>query len=157
MGSDSGWVSDGDPMLYILRLTGGDCVVVLASDEHNARKAAAELNADDAETVASVRPLDHFRIQLSPTENGTLDVARWDDGALDDILGNEYPLLYRAYCRANAAHFARTAESEEPILMHLKAEFERNTEIIRQGLRLELQRFGPREGSPKAKTARAHT
>lgn len=102
-----------------------------------------------------MRHLDHFRIQLSPTEDGTLEVARWDDGALDDIPGNEYPLLYRAYCRANAAPFARTAESEEPILMHLKAEFERNTEIIRQDLRLELQRFGQREGSPKAKTARA--
>jgi len=143
-------------MLYILRMTSGDCVVVLASDEQNARKAAAELNPDAGESVVSVRHLDSFRVQFSATEDGSLEVAQWDDGALDDILVNEYPLLYRAYCRANAAPFARTPESDEPILMHLKAEIERNTEIIRQGLRLEMQRFGQREVMPKPKTARAH-
>jgi hypothetical protein len=128
-------------MLYILRLTDGDCVVTLASDEQGAREAAQKLTYDEATTVASVRPLDNFSVRFCPTEDGSLQAEEWSGCALDGILAAEYPLLYGAYCKANAIPFTQRAESDEPILMHLEAEFERNTEMIRSSLVLERQRF----------------
>ena len=129
-------------MLYILRLTDGDCIVVLAPDEQTARQAAAKLNTDEATNVATVRPLDNFGLRFSPTEDGSLEASHWDDATLDGILASEYPALNEAYRRANAAPFAK-APAAEPILPHLKSEFERNMEIIREGLDLERRRFNP--------------
>jgi len=140
-------------MLYILRLTDGDCIVALASDEQCAGEAAAKLQPQDTQDIISVRPLDSFAVRFSPTEDGGLEVAHWDDAALDGILSNEYPLLNQAYRRANAEPFTTVPESDEPIPAHLKTEFERNTDIIRQGLRRERQRFERHEVVPKSKAA----
>ncbi len=141
-------------MLFILRLTNGDCIVATAADEPCARETAAKLNQDEAAAVASVRRLDTFAIRFSPTEEGSLDVAQWEDATLDSILASEYPLLNEAYRRANAMPFLQTANPQEPIFSQLKAAHERNTEIIRHGLQLERQRLLQREGRSKAATAR---
>jgi hypothetical protein len=145
-------------MLYILRLTNGDCVLALAADECSARQTAAKLSCEEGAQVTTVRTLDNFALQLSPTEEGTLEVAHWDDAALDGILASEYPLLFEAYCRANAQPLLTAAPSEEKNMAHLEAAYEQNTEIIRQGLRSERQRYrhgAPPEQPPKAKSARA--
>jgi hypothetical protein len=133
-------------MLFILRLTNGDCVITMEADECSARQTAGKLSLDESHVV-SVRQLSSFAVQLSPTEDGSLEVARWDDAMLDDVLANEYPLLDQAYRRANSAPFAVANDPEEPILSHLKSAYEQNAEIIREGLRLERQRFG-HEGVP---------
>jgi len=148
-------------MLFILRLTNGDCVITMAADEQGARAAATKLSANDRTQVASVRPFGRLAVQFSPTEDGSLEVTRWDDATLDDILKSEYPLLNEAFRRANAEPFARATDPEEPILSHLRAAHQRNTEIIRQGLQLERERFSketvPVKRSTKSKTSPAHT
>ncbi len=128
-------------MLYLLRLTNGDCVIATAADERSARQAAMSLSLDEVAEVATVRPLSSLGIRFSPTEEGSLEVAHWDDATLDGILANEYPLLYQAYHRANAGPFMKAAVSGEPMLAEFHAAYERNTEIIREGLRRERQRF----------------
>jgi hypothetical protein len=142
-------------MLYILRLTNGDCVIAMAADERSAREAAAKLSLDEAAQVATVRRLDAFGVQLYPTEDGSLEVGHWDDATLDGILAHEYPLLNQAYRRAIAEPFVETPSPQEPVLSLLRAAIERNTDIIRQGLRQELQRSIPAEVSTKSKAATA--
>lgn len=132
-------------MLFILRLTNGDCIVLLAPDEQTARSSASQLDILQGEDIVSVRRLDSFEVRLCPTEDGSLEVASWNDAALDSILANEYPILLGAYRRANAQPFARPND-KQPLLQHLRAEFERNTEIIRQALAREMRRFAG-EGS----------
>jgi hypothetical protein len=142
-------------MMFILRLTNGDCVVTMAADERSARETARRLNRseDDAAEVASVRRLDSFAVQFSPTEDGSLAVAHWYDATLDSILASEYPVLNEAYRRANAEPFLPTANPQEPALSQLKTAHNQNTEIIREGLRLERQRFSQAEVSTRSKTA----
>jgi hypothetical protein len=142
-------------MFFILRLTNGDCVVTTALGQDQARKNAASVCADEATEVASVRLLPEFTLQFSPTDEGSLEVKRWHEATLDGILANEYPLLEEAYHRANAEPFTKLPDHEKPNLEHLKAANERNREIIRTGLELELQRFG-KEGNSLPKSPPAH-
>ncbi|MGA7402583.1 MAG: hypothetical protein WCC99_14805 [Candidatus Sulfotelmatobacter sp.] len=134
-------------MLYILRLSNGDCIVAMAADERSALETTKRLSQDASADVVAVRPLDGFAVQFSPTEDGSLEVAHWDDATLDNILASEYPCLNEAYRRANAEPFRKPSDPEEPILSHLKSEHERNIEIIRAGLRLELERFSRQQVS----------
>jgi len=144
-------------MLYILRLTNGDCVLALAADEPDARQTAIKLTQDEGSEVRTVRHLEHFAVQFSPTDEGTLEVARWEDATLDGILASDYPLLYEAYCRANAEPLLKASCQEEKTMAHLQDAYDRNAEIIREGLRGERQRFGANaasEPSQKTKAAR---
>jgi hypothetical protein len=126
-------------MLYVVRLTNGNCVILLAPDEGRARSAVNGMK----EEIASIRTLEAFRVQLSPTEDGNLEILDWDDSVLNCILKSEYPLLYEAYHEANARPFEKP-DADEPAILRLNAEFERNTEIMRQAVRLERKRFAPR-------------
>jgi hypothetical protein len=139
-------------MLYVLRLTNGDCFVTVAADEQSARQ-IAKLKLDPSTEVVTVRPLAGFAVQLTPTEDGSLEVSHWDDATLDDILASEYPLLHQAYLRANAEPFLPSPNPDEPILLELKAAHEHNTEIIRQGLQLEQQRFSQEGVSSRSKVS----
>src|SRR5580700_4875609 len=118
-------------MLYILRFNNGDCVVVLAADETTARKAARNLVGDQPVEVVTARRLRNFCVQLTPTDDGSLELVQWDDATLDDILTAEYPQLEDAY--------------------------DRNRAIIGEGLELERNKFKREEktSSQKAKSARA--
>lgn len=127
-------------MLFILRLTNGNCVILLAADEQNARQLLRKIDCGDGEIV-SVRALDRFGVHLSPTEDGSLEILSWEDSALDSILQNEYPFLQRAFHEANSRAFEQAA-TDEPSILRLNAEFERNTEIIRRAVRVERERCG---------------
>jgi hypothetical protein len=142
-------------MIYILRLTNGDCVVAMAADESDARRVAMRITTlEGVPEVASVRKLDAFGVRFSPTEDGSLQVTHWDDATLDSILANEYPLLNEACQRANAEPFLPAANLAEPVLSQLKDAYERNTDIIREGLQQELQRYAhPDAAAVKTKAA----
>ena len=136
-------------MLYILRLSSGDCVLALAADEHGARQAALRLNSDSNSSIVSVRPLDDLAVQFSPTEDGSLDVTRWGDATLNGILANEYPLIEQAFRRAKAQSFQRPTSSRPASLEDLKAWHELNTQIIRKGLELERNKFDQKPSNEK--------
>jgi hypothetical protein len=142
-------------MLYIVRLTSGDCIITLAADERSAHEAAKKLRQDESAEVATVRRLDSLGIQFSPTEDGSLEVAHWDEITLDDILASEYPRLNEAYHRANAEPFLTTSDAREGALRRLKTAHDRNTEIIREGLRLERERLNQQPAASQTNSTRS--
>jgi len=156
-------------MLYILRLSNGNCVVTLADDELSARQSAEKFGREHTAEVVSVRRLDSFAVQLSPTDDGSLELAEWEDSTLDEILASEYPRLKEAYRRANAEPFSKPAHSAASnsaasSLEALRNWHEANAGIIREGLQFERDRFSPQEqekaaaadnASATSKTARA--
>jgi len=139
-------------MLYVLRLSSGDCIVTSAADEPSARALNGTLKLEDGETIASVRPLSSFSIRLSPTDDASLEVKSWDDPSLDDILINEYPLLNEAFHLANSVRFMPPPNSKRPLVEQLREAHEQNSEILRKALRLELERLNP-QPAPQHKTA----
>jgi len=129
-------------MLYVLRLSTGDCVVAAAEDESSPSSLATSFGLQDGEEIVSVRPLPGFAVRFSPTDSGSLEVNAWDDSTLDDILVHEYPMLNEALQAANSVRFMPPATPDSPILEQLKQAHERNAEIIRAGLERELARLG---------------
>jgi hypothetical protein len=147
-------------MLYILRLASGNSMLVLAADKRRAREIAAKLHRGESDEVTTVRCLNTFAVQLSPTEDGSLEVAQWDDETLDGILESEYPHLYEAYLRANAEPFRPPSDPKlsavaQLDVAQLKGAYDRNIEIIRKALQLERKRLRHVEVSPKSSSARS--
>jgi hypothetical protein len=140
-------------MLYVLRLSTGDCILVEAPDQSIARDFALGYRLEEGESVVSVRPLPRFAARFSPNDSASLDVNSWDDATLDDILAHEYPLLNEAYRQANSTPLMEAASVNRDTLNQLKDAHEKNLEIIRRGLRLELQRFAA-EHAEKQKATR---
>ncbi len=128
-------------MLYVLRLSGGDCIVITAENENQAQVLAAQLMQEQGESVVSVRTLAKFGLRLSPNDDGSLDVNLWDDSSIEDILVNEYPVLNEAFHTANSVRFMPDPEPTEALLDQLRDAHDKNTEIIRRGLEQEVERF----------------
>jgi hypothetical protein len=141
-------------MLYVLRLSTGDCVVAAAEDESSACSLATSFGLEDGEQIVSVRLLSRFAVRLSPTDSGSLEVKSWDDSTLDDMLAHEYPILNEAVRSANSVPFMPRSRSDKPVLDQLKQAYNQNTEIIREGLQRELARLGPAPLAEKRKAAR---
>ena len=127
-------------MLYILRLSTGDCIIVEAQEESTARDLAAAYRLEAGESVVSIRPLPRFAARFSPNDSASLDVNSWDDATLDDILAHEYPLLNQAFRQANSVGLMEAASVSPEVLNQLKEAHEKNLQIIRKGLRMELER-----------------
>lgn len=128
-------------MLYVLRLSSGDCILAAAEDEISARALASTLGLQADETVATVRALPGFGVRLSPTDNGTLEVDSWDDATLDDFLVHEYPLLNEALHTANSVRFISNPDPTTPVLDQLREAHAQNVKIIREGLQRERARL----------------
>jgi hypothetical protein len=146
-------------MLYVLRFSNADCVVALADDEEGARQIAEKLLVGKLAEIVSIRALPGFAVQLSPTDDGSLQLEQGEENSLDNMLATEYPQLEAAYRRANAEPLAQTSDLKEAAIPSLHAAYERNKDITREGLRLERERLShPQEAGPmpqKTKTARA--
>ena len=141
-------------MLYVLRLSTGDSIVAAAENENSARALASALELEDGEEVVSVRPLSKFAARLSPTDSGSLEVHFWDDSTLDDLLAHEYPLLNESLHSANSVRFMPPTTSDKPVLDQLKQAYERNTEIIREGVQRERERLAPTRLAAKQRPPR---
>ena len=128
-------------MLYVLRLSSGDCIVAAAEDESSARGLAGVLGLQADETIATVRTLSGFAVRLSPTDSGALEVDSWDDATLDDFLVHEYPLLKEALHTANSVRFMSAHDPTKPVLEQLREAHAENVKIIREGLHRERARL----------------
>jgi hypothetical protein len=140
-------------MLYLLRLTSGDCIVTEAHSEIGARAFASTIGLQDGESIATLRALPRFGVRLSPTEEGSLQVESWDDATLDDVLEHEYPILNDAFRKANSVRFMPQSNPQKPLLNQLRNAHEQNAEIIRKGLREEQRRFATDPPVPVRKIA----
>ena len=130
-------------MLYILRLSTGDCIIVEAQDQEIARDLAIASGLEEGESVVSLRLLSRFAARFSPNDDASLNVSSWDDATLDDILAHEYPLLNEAFRQANSLPLMEAGSINRDTLNQLKEAHEKNLEIIRKGLRMELEKFAP--------------
>jgi hypothetical protein len=130
-------------MLYILRLSTGDCIVVEAQDQSIARDMALAYGLEEGESVVSVRSLSRFAARFSPNDSASLDASSWEDATLDDILAHEYPALNEAFHHANSLPLMEAPSTNREIVTQLKEAYQQNLEIIRKGLRSELERFTP--------------
>jgi hypothetical protein len=140
-------------MLYVLRLSSGGCIVAAAGDEKSARELANKMDLQERETIASIRPLSRFGVRFTPTDSGSLEVDSWDDSTLDDILIHEYPILNQALQKANSVRFVPSPNREKPVLDQLRNAHQQNSEIIRKGLRQEIERLASEPTIQKHKTA----
>jgi hypothetical protein len=139
-------------MLYVLRLANGDCIITTARSDGDARGLACQLGNEAGDEVVSVRKLPQLCVRLSPADSGSLDVNCWSDATLDDILENEYPVMNQAIRSANRVPFMPSPDPSRPLFQQLREAYERNTEIIREGIRQERQRIAA--APPPLKTTR---
>jgi hypothetical protein len=130
-------------MVYVLRLANGDCIVTAARDDREAREIARQIGREPGDEIVSTRRLPQFCVRLSPAESGSLDINAWEDATLDNLLANEYPVLNQAIHAANGAKFMAAPESGRPLIEQLREAYEKNTEIIREGIREEQHRLMP--------------
>jgi hypothetical protein len=106
---------------------------------------------EEGESVVSIRPLSRFAARFSPNDSASLDASSWDDATLDDILAHEYPALNEAFHHANSVPLMDVPCANREVVTQLKEAYQENLEIIRKGLRSELQRFAP-EAARKQQT-----
>ena len=129
-------------MIYLLRLASGDCIVISARNEAEAREQSG-LIREPQDEVLSVREIPRLSLRFTPSDAGTLDLERWDDATLDDILQHEYPRLNEAIQNANRVKFLESPDPSRPIFEQFRAAYEKNTEVIREGIRQEQQGSTP--------------
>jgi len=140
-------------MLYVLRLSTGDCIVAAADDESSARELAAGSGLQADEIIVTVPALSRLAVRLSPSDNGTLELDSWDDATLDDFLAHEYPLLNEALHRANSVRFMSPPDPNTSLLGQIREAHAQNVEIIREGLQRERARLSPASMTEKRKMA----
>jgi hypothetical protein len=142
-------------MLYVLRLANGDSIVAMARNDGEARTLAGQLGRKAGEEVVSVRKLPQFCVRLAPADSGTLDVSCWDDATLDDLLNHEYPRLNDAIHSANRVRFLPSPDATRPLFDQLREAYEKNTDMIREGIRQERERMAtPVQKAAVPKTAK---
>jgi hypothetical protein len=141
-------------MVYVLRLANGDSIITSARDDREAREAAYNLGLEAGDEVVSVRRLPQFCVRLTPADTGTLDVNCWDDATLDDLLIHEYPQMNAAIQAANRVKFLPNPDPTKPVFDQLREAYEKNKEIIREGIRLEQQKPEPAPTTTMRKAAR---
>jgi hypothetical protein len=141
-------------MLYVLRFSSGDCIIAAARDEKGARELADKIGFEESETIVSIRPISRFGVRLSPNDGGSLEVNSWDDSTLDDILIHEYPILNQALQKANSVPFVPSPNGEKSVVDQLRNAHEQNSEIIREGLRQEIDRLTSEPTTLKPGTAK---
>jgi len=127
-------------MVYVVRLASGDSIITFAGNEKDAHEAACRRGLEAGDEVISVRRLPQFCLRLTPADSGTLEIDSWDDATLDDILTHEYPQFDAAIRAANRVKFLPSPDPNRPIFEQLRQAYDKNTEIIREGIRQERPR-----------------
>jgi nitrous oxide reductase len=95
--------------LYVLRLRDGNCIVVDASTENNARERAKPLAASE---VATARKLDFFAAQFALTDDGDLTATLFDKNTVSELHQNEYPMLQAANAQSYMDFDASESDSK---------------------------------------------
>jgi hypothetical protein len=137
--------------VYVMRLTDGNSIIVLAADEQNARARAATLIVHEGVQIAYCREQSTFAAHFSLNDEGDLETVLWDDPTVGEILENEYPLLNETFKRANAEPFAPGLDATKPIMVQpgwqksLERADKKNIAIVLEGVRLERVRLDPKK------------
>lgn len=131
--------------VYVLRLQDGNCVVVDAANEEQARKSAKPLISCE---VVSTRQLKSFVAQFALTDDGDLASTLVEKGTVADLHQHEYPMLRAAHAHSYAEFGASFTDSKaEAVLFNVNASHhaqgwdKRDKETVRFAVEQERLRF----------------
>ena len=131
--------------VYVLRLQDGNCVVVDAVDEDQAKDTAKTLLSSG---VVTARQLNSFVAQFALTDEGELASTLVDKSTVSDLHEHEYPMLRAAHAQSYVDFGASDTDSKTaPVLFdraasrHAKGWDKRNQEAVRYAVEQERLRF----------------
>jgi hypothetical protein len=131
--------------LYVLRLRDGNCVIMDATNEREARERTGKLATSE---VATIRPLGIFAAQFSLTDEGELQSIILDQATLADLNKHEYPMLEAARNHSYVEFSSSETDSKtEHVLFdaaarrHAQGWDKRTLEMMRYAVEQERLRF----------------
>ena len=131
--------------IYVLRLRNGNCIVVDALTENQARESARLLAAGE---IVTARQLKTFVVQFALGDEGEFAGTLLDKKTLADLHDHEYPMLGAANAQSYADFDASETDSgKDPVLFnpparrHLQEWDERDKQIVRYAVEQERSRF----------------
>jgi hypothetical protein len=131
--------------IYVLRLRDGNCLVVTALNEDDARKNVEPLAAGE---VVTVRELDAFVAQFVLNDDGELTATLLDKETIADLHQHEYPMLGAASAQSYADFGVSETDSKTEAVRfnstasrHAQEWDERDKEIVRYAVEQERLRF----------------
>ncbi len=131
--------------IYVLRLRDGNCLVVNALNEDQARKNVQPLAASE---VVTVRELDAFVAQFLLNDNGELTATLLDKETIADLHQHEYPMLGAAHAQSYADFGVSETDSKTDVVRfnstarrHAQNWDARDKQIVRYAVEQERLRF----------------
>lgn len=131
--------------LYVLRLCNGNCVVMDAMNEREARELTGKLASSE---VATIRPLGVFAVQFALTDEGELQSTVLDQGTIAELNKHEYPMLEAARSHSYVDFDSSETDSKtERVLFDAVASYhaqdwdKRTQAMIRYAVEQERLRF----------------
>ena len=130
---------------YVLRLRDGNCIVVDAPNEEQARVNARSLTASQVVTAREMRA---FVVQFALNDEGEFSAMLLDQKTIADLYEHEYPMLGAANAQSYADFGASEGDSKsEPVLFnaaarrHTRGWDARDKKIVRYAVQQERSRF----------------
>jgi hypothetical protein len=131
--------------IYVLRLRNGNCIMVDALTEEQARENARPLAASE---IVTARELKAFAVQFALGDEGGFAGVLVDKKTIADLHDHEYPMLGAAHTQSYADFNASETDSATaPVLFNLPAQRhlqqwdERDKQIVRYAVEQERSRF----------------
>jgi len=131
--------------VYVLRLRDGNCIVVEAPSEEEARERARPLAASE---VATARKLESFVAQFTLTDEGELAATILDKNTISELHQHEYPLLHAAHVHSYQDFGASETDSPTDAVLfdaaasrHREQWGKRDKQIVHYAVEQERLRF----------------
>jgi hypothetical protein len=131
--------------VYILRLQDGNCVVVDAVNEEQARESAKPLTTGE---VITTRKVKSFVAQFTLTDEGELASTLVDKDTISDLHVHEYPMLGAAHAQSYADFGVSETDSKTDAVLfdssasrHARAWDKRDQDMVRYAVQQERMRF----------------
>lgn len=132
--------------LFAMRLRDGNCLMVTAASEAEARSHARVFQTNSA--IVSCREVEHFVAEFTLSDEGELGTILRDNATLAELHTHEYPMLAAALSQSYEDFNSSVTDSNtEPVLfdgnaqLHLDGWAERDRAIVMFSVRQERQRF----------------
>src|SRR5256886_15639149 len=131
--------------VYVLRLRDGNCIVVDARNEDQARENAKPLAASE---IVSARKLKSFVAHFALGDEGELAATLVDKKTLSDLHEHEYPMLRAANAQSYDDFGASESDSNTEMVLfdsavrhHARGWDKRDKQIVRYAVEQERLRF----------------
>ena len=131
--------------VYVLRLRDGNCIVVDARNEEQARENAKPLAASE---IVSARKLKSFVAHFALGDEGELAATLVDKKTLSDLHEHEYPMLRAANAQSYDDFGASESDSNTEMVLfdsavrhHTRGWDKRDKQIVRYAVEQERLRF----------------